>query len=186
MSIACFLFASSVLDQAPLRRDDRPLGSLAQRRRRHGGAERGRIADEQVQPGRQARLVIGLQVSVEEGGIGLLAEPRRRDQHQRQRLDARRLRQRRRDRAAERMADEMRARRALLDQHGARGFDQRLEARVLAQGREAVSRQIDRERGPRLRQDAKQRPPAVEVGAKAVDEHERRALAAPQPFAIDL
>ena len=45
---------------------------------------------------------------------------------------------------------------------------------------------IDRERGPRLGQEPEKRPPAVEIGAKPMNEDDRRALTAPQPFAVDM
>ena len=92
-----------------------------------------------------------LQIAVEEGRVDVVAEARRRDQRQRQRLDAWLTRESGGDGAAERMADEMRRARPLLDQHAARRLDQRLEARVLAQRREPVAGQIDRQRRERWR-----------------------------------
>ena len=139
--------------QPPLRRDQRPLGPLAERGGDHRRAQRRRVGDQKVHPRRQSSLGVGQQKALEERRVGLLAEPGRRDQHQRQRLHAQRLGERRRHRAAERMADEMGFNRALLDHGGARGFDERLETRLLAERGEPVSGQIDRERGPRPGQE---------------------------------
>ena len=134
-----------------------------------------------MQPRRKRRFGIGLKKAIEEGGVGLWAEARRRDQHQRQRLDARLMRERGGDRAAERVADEMRRVDALLDERGARRSDQSLEACFLAERRESVARQVDRQRRLGLGQKPMNGAPAVEIGAEAVQEHDRRALPSRQP-----
>ena len=45
---------------------------------------------------------------------------------------------------------------------------------------------VDRQRRTRLRQQTMHRPPAVKVGAEAVQEHDRRALAPLQPQPMDI
>ena len=79
----------------------------------------------------------------------------------------------------------MRCAHAFADERPTRRFDQRLEARFLAKRRESVAGQVDRQRRPRLGQQAMHRPPAIEIGAEAVQEHDRRALASLEPLAID-
>ena len=90
------------------------------------------------------------------------------------------------DGRAKRMADEMRLAHALLDHDGARRLDQRAEGRLLAERRETVAGEVDRQRRARLGQQALHRPPAVEVGAEAVQEHDRRARAALEPEPMDV
>ncbi len=79
----------------------------------------------------------------------------------------------------------MRCAQAFADERPTRCFDQGLEARFLAERRESVARQVYRQRRPRLGQQAMHRPPAIEIGAEAVQEHDRRALASLEPLAID-
>src|ERR1700722_7213679 len=128
-----------------------------------------------MQPRLEPRFGVSLQKTVKEGGIGLWAKSRWRDQHQRQRLHARLLRQGHGDSAAERVADEMRGADPFFDERGARRFDQRLEARFLAERRESMARQVDRQRRLRLGQKAMNGSPAVQIGAKAGREQDRRA-----------
>ncbi len=64
---------------------------------------------------------------------------------------------------------------------GARRLDQRLEARFLAERRKAVAGQVDRQRRAAFGQQALQRPPSVEIGAEAMQEHDGRAFAAREP-----
>ncbi len=45
--------------------------------------------------------------------------------------------------------------------------------------------QIEREGGARRRQMREQRAPTVEIGAEAMDEHQRRAFALAQPLAVE-
>jgi hypothetical protein len=94
------------------------------------------------------------------------------------------MRERRGDSAGERMADQMRGDDPLVRERGARRFDQSLEARVVAQRREAMAGQVDRQRWPRLGQQAMNGAPAIEIGAEAVQEHDRRALPSRQPQAV--
>ena len=47
-----------------------------------------------------------------------------------------------------------------------------------------MARQVDRQRRLRLGKKAMNRPPAVEIGAEAVQEHDRRALPSRQPQAM--
>ena len=149
--------------------------------------KRGRVGDQHVHPRGEARLGVGLQEAVEEGGVGLLAEAGRRDQHQRQRVHAWRCatappRRRRR-------ANGRRDATALIPSSAIAARAASTSASKLASspsGDEAVAGQVDRERRPRLRQKPMQRPPAVEVGAEAVKEHDRRALAPLQPQAMHI
>ena len=96
------------------------------------------------------------------------------------------MRERGRDSAAERVADEMRGAYALFEKRKPRRFDQAREARVLAERRQSVAGQVDRERRISLGQQAMHRPPAVEIGAEPVQEHDRRALARLQPQPVNV
>jgi hypothetical protein len=87
--------------------------------------------------------------------------------------------------SSERMADEMRCADPFRGERRARRLDQRLEARVLAERRQTVAGQIDRQRRARLGQQAMHGPPPVEVGAEAMQEHDRGALAPLQPQAMN-
>ena len=172
--------------EPPLLRDQRPLSALAQGGPGERGTQRGRIGDQHVEPRRESR-------------------PRCRpagSRRRRQRWFLRRARPARsasatapsrlapRDRAAATAPpSEWPTRCAALTPSSisarARRFDQRLEARFLAKRRESVAGQVDRQRRPRLGQQAMHRPPAIEIGAEAVQEHDRRALASLQPLAVD-
>src|SRR5580693_5706109 len=169
------------LGEAALIGDQWPLSALAQRGPGERRAQRGGIGRQHMQPGRESRLSVGLQKAVEESGVGLRAKPRRRDQHQRQRLDARLMREGGGHGAAKRVPDEVRGADPLLYERGARRFDQGREARFLAERRQSVARQVDRQRWERLGQKAMNGPPAVEIGAEAVQENDRRTLPSLQP-----
>ena len=88
------------LGEPPLLGCERPLPALAQRGPDERGTQRGGVDDQHMQPRREGGLGVGLQEAVEEGAVGLLAESGRRDQHQRQRLDRRLVRDRQRRRRA--------------------------------------------------------------------------------------
>ena len=87
------------------------------------------------------------------------------------------VRERRGDGAAERMADEMRfAARPPRSCTARAASTSASKLALLAERRETMAGQVDRQRRARLGQQALHRPPAVEIGAEAVQEHDRRAL----------
>ena len=90
-----------------------------------------------------------------------------------------------RDRCAEGMADEMRGADALLGERSAERGGEGLEIGRLERRGFSVARQIKRQRGPARREMTDERAPAVEIGAEAMNENDRGALARRQPFAIE-
>ena len=142
-------------------------------------------ANEQIEPGRQACFGVGLQEALEERRIGLFAQASRRDQHQRQRLDP----GVRDSAAATAPPSEWPTRCASarpLHQRCAGRLDQRLETRLFPEGRKPVTGKIERQSSLCPGHETGERSPGIEVGAKPVNEHDRRAGRALEPLAMDL